>query len=67
MDTYKENGVVTFKSNKGIFSPNEVIKLDNENKYTKYGQLELITTSENISDVNSVDFTNIKENDIMYI
>tara|TARA_Y100001938_G_scaffold126435_1_gene178377 strand:- start:1371 stop:2000 length:630 start_codon:yes stop_codon:yes gene_type:complete len=59
----KENVTQSFKNNKGIFTPNQIIKLDHENKYTKYGQLELITTSENISDVNFVDFTNIKEDE----
>tara|TARA_Y100001973_G_scaffold36112_1_gene54352 strand:+ start:644 stop:1273 length:630 start_codon:yes stop_codon:yes gene_type:complete len=52
-----------FKSNKGVLTPNQIIELDNENKFTKFGQLELITTSESISNVNSVDFTNIKEDE----
>ena len=59
----KENVTQSFKSNKGIFSPNEVIKLDNEHKYTKYGQLELIETQTITSSTASMIFSNIKENE----
>jgi hypothetical protein len=45
-----------FKSNAGIFSPNDIINLDNENKWTKYGQLELIHTEDVTTAVANVDF-----------
>ena len=46
----------SFKSNKGVLTPNQVIELDNENKFTKYGQLELLLTNESISSASTVDF-----------
>ena len=49
-----------FRSNKGVLTPNQIIELDNENKFTKFGQLELIQT-QSASDVNNLDFTSIKE------
>ena len=33
-----------FRSNKGIFTPQDIIELDQENKWTNFGQLELIQT-----------------------
>ena len=50
-----------FRSNKGVLTPNQIIELDNENKFTKYGQLELIQTETVSSAVAQVDFTSIKE------
>ena len=49
-----------FRSNKGIFTPQDIIELDQENKWTNFGQLELIQT-QSASGVTSVDFTSIKE------
>ena len=49
-----------FRDNKGIFTPQDIIELDQENKWTNFGQLELIQT-QTTSAVTSVDFTNIKE------
>ena len=49
-----------FRDNKGIFTPQDIIELDQENKWTNFGQLELIQT-QSTSAVTSVDFTNIKE------
>tara|TARA_Y100000114_G_scaffold5606_1_gene4575 strand:+ start:503 stop:1135 length:633 start_codon:yes stop_codon:yes gene_type:complete len=51
----------SFKSNKGVLTPNQIIELDNENKFTKYGQLELIQT-QTASSVSTLDFTSIQEN-----
>jgi hypothetical protein len=50
-----------FRSNKGIFTPQDIIELDQENKWTNFGQLELIQT-QTVSSVATVDFTSIKEN-----
>ena len=51
-----------FKSNKGVLTPNQIIELDNENKFTKFGQLELIETQTISSTPTTIDFTSIKEN-----
>ena len=48
-----------FKSNKGVLTPNQIIELDNENKFTKYGQLELLITNASISSASTVDFTGL--------
>ena len=50
-----------FRSNKGVLTPNQIIELDNENKFTKFGQLELIQT-QSASSISTLDFTSIKEN-----
>ena len=52
----------SFKSNKGVLTPNQIIELDNENKFTKYGQLELIQTQTYSSTVSEINFTSIKQN-----
>jgi hypothetical protein len=49
-----------FRSNKGVLTPNQIIELDNENKFTKYGQLELIQT-QTASSISTLDFTSIEE------
>ena len=49
-----------FKSNKGVLTPNQIIELDNENKFTKYGQLELIETQTISSAVSTVTFSDMK-------
>ena len=48
-----------FKSNTGVLTPNQIIELDNENKFTKYGQLELLLTNSSISSASTVDFTGL--------
>ena len=53
----------SFQSNKGVLTPNQIIELDNQNKFTKYGQLELIQTQEITSAQTYIDFTNIKEDE----
>ena len=50
-------------NNKGIFKPKDIYNLDQADKWTpQLGQLELIET-QTVSDVNFVDFTNLKENE----
>lgn len=49
-----------FQSNVGKFDPAEINELVADNKWTQYGQLELIQTQTG-SGVTSVDFTSIKE------
>lgn len=63
----KEYGYITgkeieqaFRSNKGIFTPQDIIELDQENKWTNFGQLELIETV-NASSVSSFDFSDLKD------
>ena len=45
----------SFGNNKGIFTPTDIYDLTRADKYTNYGQLELIHT-ENVNAVNDVDF-----------
>ena len=49
-----------FRSNKGVLTPNQIIELDGENKFTKYGQLELIETQTISSAVANVTFSDMK-------
>jgi hypothetical protein len=44
-----------FRDNKGIFTPQDIIELDQENKWTNFGQLELIET-QTVSSVTTVNF-----------
>lgn len=48
----------SFRNNKGVISVNEVSKLIQEDKYTNFGQLELIATT-TLSNNTEVDFTNL--------
>ena len=50
----------SFGSNKGVFNPAEINELVSDNKWTTFGQLELIET-QTVSGVASVDFTSIDE------
>ena len=50
----------SFGNNKGIFTPKDIYDLTRADKYTNYGQLELIET-QTFSGVSAVDFTSIKE------
>ena len=50
-----------FRDNKGIFTPQDIIELDQENKWTNFGQLELIQTETVSSAVAQVDFLSIQE------
>ena len=49
-----------FQNNKGVFDPAEINELVADNKWTQYGQLELIETK-TVSASSTVDFTSIKE------
>ena len=50
----------SFRSNKGVLTPNQIIELDNENKFTKYGQLDHLITTNVTSNVSTVDFTGLE-------
>ncbi len=50
----------SFGNNKGIFTPKDIYDLTRADKYTNYGQLELIQTQTG-TNVATVDFTAIKE------
>ena len=50
----------SFGNNKGIFTPTDIYDLTRADKYTNYGQLELIQT-QTISSGSTLDFTDIKE------
>ena len=50
----------SFGNNKGIFTPKDIYDLTRADKYTNYGQLELIETKTG-SGVSAIDFTDIKE------
>ncbi len=52
----------SFGYNKGVFDPADINNLVKDDKWTQYGQLELIETQTYSSAVSSVEFTNIKEN-----
>jgi len=51
----------SFGNNTGVFDPNDINNLIADNKWTSFGQLELIETKE-ISGVSSAIFTDIQEN-----
>ena len=51
-----------FKANKGIFDMAEINNLVSENKWTEYGQLELIETKEITSTVSTFSLDNLQEN-----
>jgi len=50
----------SFGNNKGIFNPKDIYDLTRADKYTNYGQLELIET-QTVSGVSAVNFTSIQE------
>jgi len=52
----------SFGNNKGIFNPKDIYDLTRADKYTNYGQLELIETQTVSGTPTSVGFTNIQEN-----
>ena len=51
----------SFGNNKGIFTPKDIYDLTRADKYTNYGQLELIETQTFSTSVAQIDFTDIKE------
>ena len=50
-----------FRSNTGVFNPADINELIAENKWTNFGQLELIETQTVSSAAATVDFTSIQE------
>jgi len=52
----------SFGSNTGVFDPNNINNLIADNKWTTFGQLELIET-QTASGVSTLDFTTIKEDE----
>ena len=51
----------SFGNNKGIFTPTDIYDLTRADKYTNYGQLELIETQTVSSDVATLSFDSIQE------
>jgi hypothetical protein len=63
----KEYGYITgkeieqgFRNNKGIFTPQDIIELDQENKWTNFGQLEFIET-QTVSASTTAELTSLQE------
>ena len=52
-----------FRSNTGVFNPADINELIAEDKWTNFGQLELIETQTYSSAVTNIDFTSIKESE----
>ena len=50
----------SFGNNTGVFDPNDINNLIADNKWTTFGQLELIETQTVTSTVSTVEFTDIK-------
>jgi hypothetical protein len=53
----------SFGNNTGVFDPNDINNLIADNKWTTFGQLELIETQTVSGSPTSLDFTSIKENE----
>ena len=51
----------SFGNNKGIFTPTDIYDLTRADKYTNYGQLELIETLTASGTATTLNFTNIKQ------
>lgn len=51
----------SFRDNKGIFTPQDIIELDQENKWTNFGQLELIETQTVSGTPSTLSFDSIQE------
>ena len=52
----------SFGNNKGIFTPTDIYDLTRADKFTQYGQLELIETQTVSGTPTTINFTSIKEN-----
>jgi len=50
----------SFGNNTGVFDPNDINNLIADNKWTSFGQLELIET-QTVTSVTNIDFTDIKQ------
>jgi len=57
----------SFGNNKGIFTPKDIYDLTRADKYTNYGQLELIETQTISSTTASMDFTNLGNYNVHFI
>ena len=59
----------SFGANKGVFNPAEINELVADNKWTSFGQLELIETQTVTSATTNIDFIDIKEDiyDVHYL
>ena len=57
----------SFGNNKGIFNPKDIYDLTRADKYTNYGQLELIETQTYSSAVSFVDFTNLGDYNVHFM
>jgi hypothetical protein len=56
----------SFGNNKGIFTPKDIYDLTRADKYTNYGQLELIET-QTVSSVSSTNFTNLGNYNVHFL
>ena len=56
----------SFGNNKGIFTPKDIYDLTRADKYTNYGQLELIET-QTVSGVSAVNFTNLENYNVHFL
>ena len=56
----------SFQSNKGVFNPAEINELVADNKWTQYGQLELIETVVADDTVTSYDFDNLGDYNVHF-
>lgn len=56
----------SFGNNKGIFTPKDIYDLTRADKYTNYGQLELIET-QNITGVSSTTFSNLGNYNVHFL
>ena len=57
----------SFGNNKGIFTPKDIYDLTRADKYTNYGQLELIETINQDTSVSAVVFDDLRDYDIHLI
>jgi len=53
-----------FRSNTGVFNPADINELIAEDKWTNFGQLELIETATVTSSTSTVEFTDLKDFDV---
>ena len=57
----------SFGNNKGIFTPKDIYDLTRADKYTNYGQLELIETQTVTSSTSAIDFTNLGNYNVHFL
>ena len=57
----------SFGNNKGVFNPAEINELVADNKWTQYGQLELIETQTVTSSTATVDFTSLGNYNVHFL